>query len=298
VITDLRQSPAWGKYLESLGWKAVKLDRRVQALVRKVPFLGSVIKIQRPPKIPFEKIDRLAKKERALFVKLEPVDKKPSLRSHGFRKDGWPLLPPRTLHIDLTPPLTKIKSRFSKDARQAIRKAAENSLRCEIIDIKSTKFTQSFEQSYKILKSVGRARKFRTPPRHDLLNKFRAFGDNAWLAVCITRGNILGCAVVLVNGSTAFYHHAAVSPEGRQLHAAYLLMWKIIKKARAEGLKTLDLEGIYDPRFKKLTRNWQRFTIFKRKFGGKEIAYPGSYIKYYWPIKLGFKSHAPSTKSQ
>jgi len=284
VNADLRQSPAWGKYLRTLGWEIVQLENGVQAFVKKLPLIGSIIKIQRPAGLPFDKIDRLARQKRALFVKIEPLEEEAGLAEHKFRKDHWPLLPPKTLLIDLTPELETLHRNLSKDARRAIRKAQQTELGIKIIDLESTEFTQLLGESCKLLRSVGRARKFWTPPPRNLFNKFQSFGKEAWLAICTRKGQVLSCAVVLIHDSTAFYHHAAASSEGRRCHAAYLLLWEIIKKARATGLKTLDLEGIYDPRFPKLTKNWQGFTVFKRKFGGEEISYPGSYIKYYFTL--------------
>ncbi|MCG2686297.1 GNAT family N-acetyltransferase, partial [Candidatus Parcubacteria bacterium] len=234
---DLRQSPAWGKYLRTLGWEVVQLESGVQAFVKKLPLIGSIIKIQRPAHIPFDKIDQLAHQKRALFVKIEPLAEEAGLAEHKFRKDNWPLLPPKTLLIDLTPKLETIQRNLSKDARQAIRKARQTGLEVQIVNLESTEFTQLFEESYKLLRSVGRARKFWTPPLANLLNKFQSFGEDAWLATVTRKGQVLSCAVILVYDSTAFYHHAAASSEGRHHHAAYLLLWETIKRARAAGLK-------------------------------------------------------------
>jgi len=282
-MKDLRQSPAWGKYLKTIGWKAVKIGD-TQALVRPLPLVGSIIKIQRPRNLPLDQIEALAKRERAFLVKIEPLVEDPHLKEHRFRKDHWPLLPPKTLVIDLTPGLEEIKKTFSKDARQAIKKSREASLGLRIITGQSKDFTQLFNQFYKVFKETGRRQKFLVPSKASLLRKIQAFGNQVWLACIVDANNVLAGAVVLNFDKTAFYHHAAASPEGRQQHAAYLLLWEIIKKAKAEGLKTLDLEGTYDPRFKKLTKDWQGFTTFKRKFGGQEVTYPGSYIKYRWPF--------------
>jgi lipid II:glycine glycyltransferase (peptidoglycan interpeptide bridge formation enzyme) len=48
---------------------------------------------------------------------------------------------------------------------------------------------------------------------------------------------------------------------------------------KKKGCKLLDLEGIYDPR-NPVTKRWRGFTLFKRGFGGREVEYIGSFVKY------------------
>src|SRR3989337_694177 len=70
---DLRQSDGWAEYLESQGWLVEKLGN-TKVFIRKIPPFGAVAKIQRPVEIPtVAEIDRLAKKHRVLFVKIEPL---------------------------------------------------------------------------------------------------------------------------------------------------------------------------------------------------------------------------------
>lgn len=121
---DLRQSNEWSKYIRELGWR-VEETKKTKIFIRKLPLIGSVGKIQRPPVIPpIEKIDRIAKKHRALFVKLEPgLNEELGMKNEGFEEDSWTLLPTRTIHIDLTPSEEEIFANFSKDARYSVRKA-------------------------------------------------------------------------------------------------------------------------------------------------------------------------------
>src|SRR3990170_7867604 len=111
--TDLRQSAGWAKYLQSQGWK-IEESKGFKAYIRKVPLVGSVIKIQRPAEIPpVEEIDRIAKKHHALFVKIEPVGNAQSAFRReggfssqepvaGFEPDPTPNLPTRTIQVDLS----------------------------------------------------------------------------------------------------------------------------------------------------------------------------------------------------
>ena len=100
----------------------------------------------------------------------------------------------------------------------------------------------------------------------------------------------LAGAFNLIHDRISYGCYAASSTKGREFHAPYLLIWEIIKKGKDSKLRALDLEGIYDPRYHKLTKSWQGFTVFKRKFGGKEKEYPPPLVKYYHPlVRLLFK---------
>jgi hypothetical protein len=75
LMKDLRQSTKWSKYLESIGWKSISIQGNF-VFLKKIGFF-SLIKIQRPENISKEflnEVDELSRKEKGLFIKLEPSD--------------------------------------------------------------------------------------------------------------------------------------------------------------------------------------------------------------------------------
>ena len=117
---DVRQSKFWQIYLEKLGWKIIKVGE-TRVYVRKIIF-GSFIKIPRvDPPIDFGGIERIAKKERAFFVKIEPNTPnenehlKKTLRSRGFVEDSWSLQPTKTIEINLIQTEDELLKNMEKD---------------------------------------------------------------------------------------------------------------------------------------------------------------------------------------
>lgn len=298
---DLRQSEEWATYLSQLGWLTViakskpacRQGRKQKAkiFIRKLPLMGAVGKIQRPSVIPpIEEIDRIAKKHRALFIKLEP-----SLQSFNhstiqpFESDNWPLAPTRTIHIDLTPDEEEIFARFSKDARYSVRKARRGG-----VEVGSWRLeVGNLETFYNLLRKTGRRKKFWVAPFRDLEAKAGAFKDKSTLVLAyrnyVRKHDLVAGALILFHDQVAYYHHAASNLEGRKLLAPYLVVWEAIKLAKKRGCHTLDLEGIYDPRYK-IYQRFRKIGTFKKKFGGRVVEYPGSFIRYYNPVvKLIFK---------
>ena len=271
-MIDLRQSPQFGKYTKAIGWKVEKIGD-FQVFIRPLPLIGSLIKTQRPNSISFGKIDELAKKYKALFVKLEPVpplNKKirEQLHHHGYRQDSWPLLPTRTVWIDLTKTENQLWEEMAKDTRYCIRRAEKRGIKIfRRADIEN--FYNNFRKFGK--GDVPRKTKFQA--------LVKAFGKKALLLSC----NSFAGSLVLIDGKRAYYYYAFTSSLGRKLFAQHLLIWEAIKLAKKLNCQLFDLEGIEDPRYK-VTRRWRGFSHFKKSFGGKEVEFPGSFTKYYHPV--------------
>lgn len=307
---DLRQSEEWATYLTCIGWQVRKFkvqNSNFKIFIRELPLIGSVGKIQRPSVVPaVEEIDRIAKRHRALFVKLEPslqrfIDSKSrrlrtNLTIQQFSSDNWPLSPTRTIHIDLTPTEEEIFAKFSKDGRYSIRKAQNLGV---AVVCKAWPFL-NLRIFHQLLCETGSRKKFWVAPFKDLQAKAEAFKDKSVLISAYRnyernyetlpagRQAIAG-ALILFHDNVAYYHQAASNLEGRRLLAPYLVVWEAIKLAKDRGCHTLDLEGIYDPRYK-IYKRFRKIGVFKKKFGGREIEYPGSFVRYYNPIiKLIFK---------
>lgn len=328
MAADLRQSKEWARFLASQGWEVEEVGR-AKAYIRKLPIYGSVIKIQRPETIPSaEAIDKLARKHRALFVKLELgiSNQQPATQEQlrGFELDKNPNLPTKTIVIDLTKSEEELWQGLSQDARQSIKKAQQRNLKIITkIGLRSQVEFGKLQEFHQLLTQTGRRQGFWTPSFNQLKTKLECFGENAVLFLAyppsplgklgategqvppmsdqpiagrLRRASPLAGAFNLIHSGISYGRLAASSDTGRKLHAPYLLMWEMIKFFKNPKSHTLspiryfDLEGIYDPRYHKLTKGWQGFTAFKRKFGGKEKEYPPPLIKYYHPlIRLLFR---------
>ncbi len=291
IRRDLRQSDGWAKYLKTQGWEVEELGSKNSKLktkiyIRKIPLLGSVMKIQRPDELPpFEEIDRVAKKHRALFVKLETLTANHYnvAIKNGFAPDTLPNLPTKTIIIDLTKSEQELWKDLSPDARQSVKKAKDNQLTISCYQPGGKGFNKALEQFTKLLAETGQRQRFWTPSFTQLKVKAEVFGKDATLFLVFSKSVLpplkaVAGAFILIHDGT----HSASSKEGQRLYASYFLHWEIIRYLRKnKKVNHHDLAGIYDPRFHKATKRWQGFTIFKKKFGGTEVEYPRPLIRYY-----------------
>jgi peptidoglycan pentaglycine glycine transferase (the first glycine) len=83
------------------------------------------------------------------------------------------------------------------------------------------------------------------------------------------QGMRLATALVLYFGRTATYYHGGSRAIHRNVMAPYLLQFEIMRKAKALGCQSYDLFGVSlqgEP-----SNGWTDISIFKRKFGGREL---------------------------
>ena len=263
-ITDLRQSAPYAKYIQSMGWKVVTVDN-TQVFIRSLGILGAIAKIQRVGlPINFSKMKTALKKQRVWMTKLEPINFHPV--PQGFRQDKWPLLASKTLRIDLTPSLATIKNRFKKDARYSIRKSQSANSKSQL---------NNFDGFYQLWRKANGIKKLWTPSKKQYGSLVDCFANNCF---CITIDNLAG-ALVLIHDRVAYYYYAAALPEAKRKLLPYLVIWECIKEAKKKGCTTWDWEGIFDTRWP--NKGWQGFTHFKKSFGGYEVSFPGSFIKWF-----------------
>ena len=284
---DYRQSAEYNHFFETQGLVVEKINGTF-ILIKRLPLVGSVIKIQRcDPEISLQKIDEAAKRHRAFLIKIEPNlttddPRAPAilrkLKNFGYEESRWALCPTRTIHLDLTPGLDRILAQTKKDVRRYLRKNRG----------KNFEFRQgnNLGAFYPLLQKAGEAKGYAVPRIEELKSHWGAFGSDLKLLLGYKDGKLLGGSLTLCRDGTAAGIYMATSKDGLVQHFPYSLMWESIKLSKGAGGRILDLDGIYDPRYRAPT-SWKGLTEFKKKFGGREIEFVGSFTKVnFLPLKI------------
>ena len=272
-MADIRQSTEYANYLAEIGWIVEKNDGAYY-FIKKLPFIGSVIKNQRPEKINLSKIEGLRKKYRAFQIILEPKDKKQEIlvKNNGFKLSKSPYLPTKTLQLDLTLSKQKLFNNLKKDCKHEIRRSVKYCL-------KNIKNTEEFRNEWK--KAIGLKRY--VPPISHLIALKKSFKNNCifLMTSLSTEVSAKSGAIFLRDGEVAYYWQAFTNKSGRKSKTQYKIVWEGILWAKKNRAKVFDFEGIYDERFP--NKSWLGFTHFKKSFGGYEVGYPGCYTKTRFP---------------
>lgn len=252
---DIRQTQNYANYMHAIGWTIESLPG-CNIFIRHLPLISyfSVIKIQRPEKIDLPEIKKIVKKHRAIIAKLEP------LSEVSLKRDSWPLLPTKTRILKTSLSLVDLP----KDTRYEIRKG-------EGLKVEKSGDINLF---YHMLEETMRLGHWSVPIKHEVTALWQAFQPSRSQIFLIKD---LAACLLIWDGDTAHYMYAALTKQGRKTSAAYKLLWETLQFLKANGIHNLDLEGVYDERFKSHTKNWQGFTNFKRSWPGTEVEYPGSF---------------------
>jgi len=95
------------------------------------------------------------------------------------------------------------------------------------------------------------------------------------LFIAELEGTPIAAAFAYDSADTRTYAHAALDDSHRKLSAGIPLLVTLMADAKERGLKHVDLWGVApedEPDHK-----WAGFTAFKKSFGGREVAYPGTW---------------------
>ncbi len=293
-MIDIRQSLHYADYLKREGWTTERIDE-TNYFIKRLPLIGSILKLQRPEKIDFEAIDKLCRKHRVFQVIIEPklstcigTGIHNLMLSHGYKLSKSPYLPTKTLEIDLTISKEAILRGFKKDARQAVKRAVALSEATEPKGsgqiIKSYSTPDEIEMWREEWKNSVKFDRY-VPPVKQLLNLRKSFPKSysTFLTSHNISGRIIGGALFTRSlHDIGYYWHGFTNSEGRASLSQYSLLYQGILWAKKQDCKVFDFEGIYDERFP--NKSWLGFTHFKKSFGGAPILYPGCYTKLRLPI--------------
>lgn len=282
-MIDLRQTPEYAKYMESLGWEVVRfqvLGYRYQVFVRKIPFLGKIAKLQRPERqVNIKVIQNFIKNHNVSVMYVEPQIPLAYSISPTFSLSKTAFLPSKTILVDLKKSEERLLKEMKPKTRYNIKIAKKNGV--------VVKKSQDIESFVKLWHSQALKRGMFLSQKKEIEGLFKFFDKRALLLLAFSNSTSQTpqAGVLLCNSSdTAFYMYAAGNREGKKLFAPTLIVWEAIKHAKRNKLKYFDFEGVFDERYPKQTKAWKGFTRFKEGFGGKIVEYPKTLVHYKNPI--------------
>lgn len=286
---DFRQSPAWKRYMQRIGWEVISVDG-TQLFIKKFPFNSSYIKIQHPLPTPnLKKIDFIAKKNNAIAVIIEPLPynyDESLFKNAGYSVSAMHHAPTATRKLDIHPQLSEIFQTFSENAKRNIKKAEKNGVKVKTVFAKDDKDNTYFEQYFKLQKTLTDMKKFYAPGHSESAKKNAVLKDSSFFVFAYEPGNANPIATVWygIYEGVVTYLQTGITKRGYELLANYLLVLEGIKVGKKLGCRVLDFESIYDPRYPKEAVRWKGYSEFKSRFHGQEIYHPRSWIKIYNPF--------------
>lgn len=268
---DIYQTSPYAKNQLSLNWQVIKLGKW-QGFMRKIPILGTMLKVQRIGNpIPWEEIEEAIKKYNVRKVILEPgkdIDEEVYLvesKKRGYKKASSNFAPGNSILIDISPTTEIVFHNFTEAKQRAIRRAEKNNL-----TIKITNNPADFIWIKK--RSLWEKMTFPFWIDQETKGYNNAFGKDAEFIIAYRNAKPVAGIFQLYSDQTAYYWMAGAIKEGKKLFAPTLLVWEAIKRAKEKKCTVYDFVGIYDSRYP--NKDWLGFTKFKEGFGGNDVIYP------------------------
>lgn len=272
-MQDIRQTDAWGKYLVDKGWKFDRIKsadglHSMGAFIVPLGIMGmTMMKVQRSEYDPdWKDLVRVKRKHWVASSIIEPIRVQDTLGyvMAGYKLTKMPYLATKTFIVDLTQTEQQLWNHLSENARRMITKNKQ----VVIEEVGPKAFLQLWKKWSKVW----------TMKLAEIESLKKHFGKNVSLIVSRDGETYHSGLLLIKTVDTANYYQTWTSEEGRLSGAHYKLVWQEMLRAKKEGLKFFDLEGIFDDRWPQ--KRWLGFTEFKRRFGGKEITFPGSFFRW------------------
>lgn len=269
-MKDLRQGKKYADWLSITGFEVVKIKSSTGSQYGYVKrFLGiGMMKVQRyKGYLDLDDLKKVAKRKRILMVVLEPIDDSEGerLRSNGFSlgRDGY--LPTKTL-------VKNVKSRLivNENYKRIMKKYGSHK-GVEIGEVSPEEWVEGYKREGKLW----------ILNKKNLVLAKKAFGSGAIYWGAKISDQVVCGVMVLIEDDTAYYFSAFAGREARIRQLGVVSLMILIEELKRRGLSYLDFDGIYDERFPR--SSWKGFSEFKRRFGGREIEYPGSFSILFYP---------------
>ncbi len=233
----------------------------------------------------FEGIAQIAKKERAVFARIEPPLHWDAKHNETIRKN-WRIAsakkrytPEHTLILDIEKGEGEILAQMKPKGRYNIGVAEKHGVCVEPWNGDK----KSFDEFYEIMRKTGERDEFGIHPKFFYAELLKTFGDDAILFLAkVPYSKVLAGIIVVFYKGTATYYYGASDHKYRNLMAPYSLQWEAIREAKRRGMKHYDFLGI-SPSHEK-NHSWSGVTEFKKKFGGREVNYPPAFDIVFKPL--------------
>lgn len=284
----------WGEFQEAMGSKIWRFgifsnDELVAVVlvIKTIAKRGTFLLIPHGPNLKspnqkaqilktlLEKLKEISKKEKADFIRINPILERNEENMEIFKRLGFKQAPihahpEASWKLDITPSEEQLLSRMRKTTRYLIRQAEKD----KDIEIYQSRDLKDVEVFNKIHSEVVKVQKF-VPFSLDYFKKeFSVFQEDKEICIFFAKykGEIAAASYVVFWSNIGFYHHAALLPKYHKIPLAYLLEWESIKEAKRRGCNLYDFWGYVNPK-ENPKHPWAGPTLFKMGFGGRAYEY-------------------------
>ena len=210
----------------------------------------------------------LAKKERADFIRISPLEiKRPEsillFRKFGFRDAPIHMHPELAWILDVSKMEQELLSGMKKRTRYSIAKAQKDG-----VEILASTNTEDVKDFYDIYLETASRQDFVPFSKKYIKEEFEIFGKENKIVLFFAKhgGETIATAMIIFSNGSGFYHHGASVRNNKSITASELLQWSAILECKKRGFNLYNFWGIAPEDAK--NHPWVGLSRFKRGFGG------------------------------
>lgn len=216
-----------------------------------------------PSQTVFDYLRQLGKKEKLVFIKIEPYEKAGRSIPADAHKSPHGLFPDWTQMLDLTRTEEEILKQMKSKTRYNIRLAEKKGV--TVREETGGQGYEVFERLY--FETCKRQHYFgHTPDYHRIIFQTLREAGIAHILTAYYNNSPLASYELFLFGDTFYYPYGGSSELYRNLMPANLLMWEAIKLGKKLGAKRFDMWGSLPPDYSHADP-WAGFTRFKEGYG-------------------------------
>jgi len=282
------QSWQWGKARQVMGIEVLRItDNKdnFQLTIHPIPHtpwkIGYLPRSVIPTKEIIEYLKEYGKKNKLIFIKIEPYEEKSKVKSQKLKvqvknkklvKSSNPLFPDWTQVLDITQSEEDLLKNLKPKTRYNIRLAQKKGV--VVKEENNDKGFQIFNDLYfatcKRQKYYGHTTNYHQIVWNNIKNSI------SHILIAYYQNQPLVVYQLWYFKDKFYYVYGGSSEQHRNLMAANLLMWEAIKLGKRLGAKTFDMWGSLPPEYDQ-SHPWAGFTRFKESYGTKFTELVGSY---------------------
>lgn len=275
----ITQSKEWQKLQDDLGEKSFFFTEKgyqYLAILKNTP-IGNYLYLPYGPvaeeksgfKNAIKSLEKLANREKAFFIRIEPLNLDFVRVFPKNTKKSKDLNPKETWIIDLKGSDEDLKKRLPSRLLRYYRNIEKND-----ISIETSKKPEDIKYLLDLQKALAAKKGISTFSEEYLKTELKQPFSTLYLLK--KNGEVIAAGLVFDDKTTRYDLQGAQSEDGRKQHATGILSIQIILDAKQKGLKDFDFWGIAPENAPK-NHPWAGFTNFKKTFEGTEVDHAGTY---------------------
>lgn len=190
---------------------------------------------------------------RAVAVSIEPdEDKGQFALSPAWREAETPVLPARTLILDLRKDEDALIADMTKKHRQYVRKSGRE----ESLEIRKVETLAQLDECLEVYHATSERADFGLHEDSYYRDAFTMLGDNSPVWAAYVDDKVVAFLFMAHSDRTAFELYGGMNEVGQKLRANYALKWHVIREMKRAGMTRYDFGGLINDGVTTFKKGW------------------------------------------